>query len=64
MKGLEAYGIEDEINVGVSGDWFNETSTFIVNNQNPDGSWPQDSHDGDSPYAMTAAWALLTLEKP
>jgi hypothetical protein len=63
MKGLEAYGIEDEISVGVSGDWFNETSTYIVNNQNPDGSWPRDSHDGDYPYPMTAAWALLTLER-
>ena len=64
MKGLEAYGIEDEISVGGSGDWFNETSTFIVNNQNKtDGSWPTDPHDWDDPYTMTAAWALLTLEK-
>jgi hypothetical protein len=63
MKGLEAYGIEDEISVGVSGDWFNETSTFIVSNQDPDGYWPPAPHDGDYPYPMTAAWALLTLEK-
>jgi hypothetical protein len=63
MKGLEAYGIEDEISVGVSGDWFNETSTYIVSTQNPDGSWPSAPHDGDYPYPMTAAWALLTLEK-
>ncbi len=63
MKGLEAYGIEDEISVGVTGDWFNETSTFIVNTQNPNGSWPNDPNDWDDPYPMTAAWALLTLER-
>lgn len=64
MKGLEAYGIDDEITVGTSGDWFDELSTFIVSNQNPDGSWPNDDHDWDGPeYPMTAAWALLTLEK-
>jgi len=63
MKGLEAYGIEDEISVGVSGDWFDELSTYIVDTQNLDGSWPRDPHDGDDPYPMTAAWALLTLEK-
>jgi len=63
MKGLEAYGIEDEISVGGSGDWFNETSTYIVSTQNANGSWPNDPHDGDDPYPLTAAWALLTLEK-
>jgi len=63
MKGLEAYGIEDEISVGVTGDWFNETSTFIVSTQNTDGYWPADPHDGDYPYPLTAAWALLTLER-
>jgi len=63
MKGLEAYGIEDEISVGVTGDWFNETSTYIVSTQNLNGSWPSDPHDGDDPYPLTAAWALLTLEK-
>ena len=63
MKGLEAYGITNEINVGVSGDWFDEISTFIVSTQNTDGSWPSDPHDGDYPYPMTTAWALLTLEK-
>ena len=59
MKGLEAYGIEDEISV----DWFDELSTFIVNNQNLDGSWPQSQYEWDEPYILTAAWALLTLEK-
>ena len=63
MKGLEAYGIEDEITVGVSGDWFEELSTYIVSTQNPDGSWPPDPEDWDLPYPLTAAWALLTLER-
>jgi hypothetical protein len=63
MKGLEAYGITDEISVGVTGDWFNETATYIVDTQNPTGNWPNDPHDGDDPYILTAAWALLTLER-
>ncbi len=63
MKGLEAYGITDEITVGVSGDWFNEISTYIVSIQKFDGSWPSDYRDWDDPYTMTAAWALLTLER-
>jgi hypothetical protein len=64
MKGLEAYGIEDQISVIGSGDWFNETTTFIVSTQNDNGSWPHDPNDWiDPPYPMTAAWALLTLEK-
>jgi hypothetical protein len=63
MKGLEAYEIDDEISVGVTGDWYNETASWIVGNQNADGSWPRDPHDYYSPYSMTTAWALLTLEK-
>ncbi len=63
MKGLEVYGIEDEISVGISGNWFDELSTYIVSTQNPDGSWPNDPHDGDYPYSMTASWALLSLER-
>jgi len=63
MKGLEAYGITDDIFVGGSGDWFDELSTFIVTSQNPAGNWPRDPHDYYSPYQMTAVWALLTLER-
>jgi len=64
MKGLEAYGITDEMSVGTSGDWFDELSTYIVSTQNdPPGNWPRDPHDYYSPYSMTVAWALLTLEK-
>ncbi|MCK5670603.1 hypothetical protein KAI10_04420, partial [Candidatus Bathyarchaeota archaeon] len=63
MKGLEAYGIEGEISVGVSGDWFDELSTYIVDTQNPAGNWPNDPHDWDSSYYLTTAWALLTLER-
>jgi hypothetical protein len=64
MKGLEAYDITDEITVGVSGDWFDELSTYIVSTQDPIiGNWPNDPHDWEDPYVMTASWALLTLEK-
>lgn len=63
MKGLEAYDITDEISVGATGDWYNETATWIVAQQLGDGSWPRDPHDYSSPYVMTSSWALLTLEK-
>lgn len=63
MKGLERMGIET-INVGGSDiDWFDEISTIIVNSQYPDGSWPRDRYDSGYPYALTAGWALLTLER-
>ncbi len=61
MKGLDAYGIE-KISGGTI-DWFDEVSTYIVDHQNPDGSWIDPVyHDGYS-YVMNTAWALLTLEK-
>ena len=64
MKGLEAYDIDDEINVGISGDWYEEISTWIVGLQNDDGSWPYgDSHDGEYPYVLSASWCMLTLER-
>lgn len=62
MKGLERMGI-DEITVDSSTvDWFDEISTIIVNSQLANGSWARDRWD---PYngRLTAAWALLTLEK-
>ena len=60
MKGFTRMGI-DEITVGGSPvDWFDEFSTIIVGNQNPDGSWPWDNW-GDE--VLSTAWALLTLEK-
>jgi hypothetical protein len=58
MKGLEAYGIET-LTVG---DWFDQVSTYIVDNQNADGSWTHTT--GESPSTtLDTAWALLTLEK-
>lgn len=40
-------------------DWFAETATVIVNQQNPDGSWPW-CYWGDDVLCTT--WALLALE--
>ena len=58
MKGLEAYDIET---VGTH-DWFDELSTWIVDDQNGDGYWTGDAHDSTGGIRSTA-WALLTLEK-
>ena len=65
MKGLEGYGITNEITVGVSGDWYTELADMIVGSQIlPAGNWPGDPHDNyDSVNAISASWALLTLEK-
>ena len=62
MKGLEALGI-DELDTG-SGlfDWFEVVATYIVDNQNDDGSW-QGTHGEGTPAVIDTAWALLTLEK-
>jgi hypothetical protein len=60
MKGFESWGIET-INVeGAEVDWYEEMSTFIVDNQNADGSWPSDNW-GDT--ILATEWALLALER-
>jgi hypothetical protein len=60
MKGFEALGI-DIINVGgMDVDWFDEMSTVLVAQQNPDGSWGWD-YWGDE--LLGTEWALLTLQK-
>jgi hypothetical protein len=61
MKGLEAFQIDmiDSI------DWFDEVSTYIVTNQNGDGSWGPcfwDHYVGND-YILATSWALLTLQK-
>jgi uncharacterized repeat protein (TIGR01451 family) len=64
MKGLEGYGITNEITVGGSGDWYTEIADMIVGSQLAAGNWPGDPHDNyDSVNSITASWALLTLEK-
>jgi len=60
MKGFEAYNITNITVAGSGVDWFDEVSTYVVNTQNPDGSWPSDTW-GDS--LLTTEWALLFLEK-
>lgn len=42
-------------------DWFDEVSTYIVNNQNPAGYWIGTAGETSYPTIDTA-WALLTLE--
>ncbi len=58
MKGLEAYQIDTLIVGAMDIDWFDEVSTFIVNDQNPDGSWPPNWG-----LHLDTPWNLLTLEK-
>lgn len=40
-------------------DWFQELATVVVNQQNPDGSWPS-CYWGDQ--ILCTAWALLSIE--
>jgi hypothetical protein len=63
MKGLEALGI-DELDLGSGPEpWFPIVAQHLIDTQNPNGSWPRDPWDYQGPFALTAAWALLTLEK-
>jgi hypothetical protein len=63
MKGFEYSGI-DLIDLDGDGtpehDWYQEFAQVIVDQQNPDGSWPP-SDWGDT--LLNTLWALLTLEK-
>lgn len=61
MKGLGAYGIEKLTVAGSEIDWFDVVSTYIVNNQSPDGSWTGTAGETFFPIIDTP-WALLTLE--
>ncbi len=61
MKGLEAF----QIDLIGSIDWFDEVSTYIVTDQNGNGSWGPsfwDNYVGND-YILSTAWALLTLQK-
>lgn len=57
-KGLDAYGINI---IGGNIDWFDDISTFIVQQQLAGGDWPINDWSDDS--SLSSAWALLTLEK-
>jgi hypothetical protein len=64
MKGLEAFKIE-ELKIGAGGalePWFEEVSTYIVNNQVDVGS---DKGYWNNEYGthLGTAWALITLER-
>ncbi len=74
MKGLEYSNINL---LDLDGDntpehnWFEELATMLLDDQNPDGSWPSspcyvwsDGHPGTmSGGILSTVWALLTLEK-
>lgn len=57
-KGLDAYAINI---IGGNINWFDDISTVIVAQQNPDGSWPINDWSDDP--VLSSDWALLTLER-
>lgn len=62
MKGLESFGISKLTVGGSEIDWFDQVSTYIVNNQNPNSSWIGTAGE-TATSTIDTAWALLTLEK-
>jgi hypothetical protein len=60
-KGLQAYGNALDT-LPVVGDWFDQTSTYLVDHQNPDGSWGPGCGEGGDDVVLTTSWALLSLE--
>jgi hypothetical protein len=60
-KGLQAFaGALDTL--PVVGDWFDQTSTYIVEHQNLDGSWGPGCGFGAGDPVLETSWALLSLE--
>ncbi|MCJ7511041.1 MAG: hypothetical protein MUP14_09185 [Dehalococcoidia bacterium] len=60
-KGLQAFaGRLDTL--PVVGDWFDQTSTYIVDHQNLDGSWGPGCGFGAGDPVLVTSWALLSLE--
>lgn len=61
MKGLVPFQIEEIGGI----DWYSEFATYIVQQQNKDGSWPDVSccKTEDKSRILSTAFALLTLEK-
>ena len=64
MKGLEAFNIQTINLEGTDEDWFNLVSDFIIDHQEPDGSFAEVNVQwGEESPNLRTAWALLTLEK-
>ncbi len=64
MKGLSSYGVDIITTTGGTNiDWFADMSSVIMNQQNANGSWPRSQWDTGTEPVLSAAWALLTLEK-
>jgi hypothetical protein len=66
MKGFVYSGITTINLTGIGGDanhdWFMEFATVLLDQQNPDGSWPSSNWD-DGQKILSTCWALLVLEK-
>jgi len=60
MKGFEALGIETIIVDSAEVDYFDEMSSVLLQQQNPDGSW---DHDYWGDEILGTEWTLLTLQK-
>ncbi len=60
-KGLQAYG-DALTTLPLVGDWFDQTSTYLVAHQNADGSWGPGCGEGAADIILETIWALLSLE--
>jgi hypothetical protein len=67
MKGLEGLGIELLPDGGVGPeddiDWYADVARYIVDQQNPDGSWTAGGLSPRGLEPINTTWALLTLER-
>ncbi len=65
MKGLWAYKVTYLTISGSPVDWFDVVTTYVVDHQNPDGSWDHDASLNleDTNDVIDTAWALLTMER-
>lgn len=60
MKGFESFGIETITVSSVERDWFAEFSTYLLDTQYPDGSWPWSWWSDE---IVSTCWSLFVLEK-
>lgn len=63
MKGLSMFNIEKITVAGNNIDWFDQVSSYIVDDQNGTGYWLSSSAEEGVSATINTAWALLTLER-